>query len=100
PRQQRDRLSVWHGMCIDEGDAASTAALDELVAQAALTDARLADDGDELGLAGERPLESRLQRGHFRAAPDEAGETARAGRLESRPQSPDTGQLVETDRVG
>ena len=61
-----------------DGCAPRPSALCELVAEAALADARLADDPDHLPLAAERPLQGALEHPQLLVAPDEAREATRA----------------------
>src|SRR5262249_51840644 len=61
------------------------AALDELVAKPALARPRLGDHAYDLRVPRNRLLESSLQSGHLALAPDELGEAARAGHVETGP---------------
>ena len=74
--------------------------LGELVAEAALADARLGDDPDHGALAGLGPLQRRLQHGHLLAAADEAGEAALAREVEPRARRADPGQLEHAAPAG
>jgi hypothetical protein len=88
--QQRDRLRVRLACHVVEGDVLRLAALHELVAEAALADAGLADDPDHVRL----PRERLLQRMQFLVAADEVREAARARHVEPPAGSADAGQLV------
>src|SRR5687768_11348167 len=78
------------------GDALRQAPLRELMAEAALAHARLADDPDHVPLSGERLLE----RPQLLVAPYEAREAARAGHVESPAGRADAGQLVDVHDAG
>ena len=72
--------------------------LGELVAEAALADARLGDDADRGALAGHGPLQRLLEHGHLLVAADEAREAALAREVEPRAGAADPGQLEDAHR--
>jgi hypothetical protein len=80
-------------------DPARAAALDELVAEAALADARLGHDANDLRIARRRPCQRGLQRRGLLLPPDEAREAAHAGHVELRAQGPRAFELVHAERV-
>ena len=61
-------------MRVQDPDPSLLRALDELEAETALADARLADDGDDLALPIDRALERRFEPFDLAAAADEAAE--------------------------
>ena len=75
-------------------------ALGELVAEAALADAGLADDADHLPLAGERLLQGALEHPQLLVAADEPREAARARDVEPPAGGADAGQLVDAAAAG
>jgi hypothetical protein len=81
-----------------DGEAAGAAALGELVADAALPDARLGHDSYDLPVAVERSCQHRLQRRDLAVAPDEAREAARPGNFDWSMQSADSLEVVDLDR--
>jgi hypothetical protein len=99
PREQRDRLPVRHAMSRNDADAPGAATLAELVAEPALADARLADEADDLPLAGERALEALLEHRHLSCPSDETREAAHPGDVEPRAELATALELEETERL-
>ena len=98
-RHEGDRLPVRLGLALEDLDPALAAAFGELVAEAALADARFGDDADRGALAALGPLERLLQHRHLLVAADEAGEAALAREVEARAGGADPGQLEDPDRL-
>ena len=98
-RHEGDRAPVRLGLALEDLDAALAAAFGELVAEAALADARLGDDADRGALAALGPLERRFEHRHLLVAADEAGEAALAREVEPRARGADPGQLEDADRL-
>ena len=96
--QQRHGFAVCLAGDLVDRHALRPPALCELVAEAALSDARLAHDADHLTLAGECLLQGALERMQLLGAPDEAREAARAGDVEPPARRADAGQLVDPQR--
>ena len=92
--------AVRLGLAFEDLDPALAAAFGELVAEAALADARLGDDPDRGALAALGPLEGLLQDRHLLVAADEAGEAALAREVEPRARRADAGQLEDAAPAG
>src|SRR5439155_10128145 len=88
-RQERRGLAVRHRACLEHEPAFRVMRVQELVEQARLADAGLADDGDDLSAAAARLRGGRPDLLHLRVAPDELRESSRPGRLQ--PRADDTG---------
>ena len=82
-----------------DGSAFRPPALRELVAEAALADARLADDPDHLRLPFLGLLEGVFEDLHLLVAADEPREAARLGDVEAAASRADPGQLVDPQRA-
>jgi hypothetical protein len=76
-QEVRDHLPVRRTVHLVDRDPARAAALDELVGKAALANARLGHDADDLPVARSRPCQGGLQGRDLRIPPDEAREAAR-----------------------
>ncbi len=96
--QEGDPPGVRDAVALEDRDPLGAAPLDELVAQPALADPRLAHDPYDGASALERRAERRLERRELIAAADEAREPSRAGDVEPRAQRP--GALEPEDPGG
>jgi hypothetical protein len=94
--EEGDRLPVRHAMRLVDGKPARPAALGELVAEAALADPGLGHDADHLTVSTEGPRKRDLECRHVVAAPDEAGEAARAGHVQARSMRAEARELVDS----
>ena len=93
------RLPVCHPVRLVDGNAPYPAALEELVAEPALSDAGLAQHRYHPAVPLERAPQRRLERGGLLLPPDEAREAPPAGDLEPRPERADAAQLIDPERV-
>ena len=71
----------------------------ELIEQARLADARLADDGHHLAVAGSRSLQRLAKLLDLSVAPDEAREAARGRGLQPRARRSRAGNLIDLHRL-
>src|SRR5262249_10143425 len=94
-----NRPAVGHAVTLVDADPARAAALDELVAEPALSHPGLGHDADRLrlpvGRAGKRPLEH----GQLVVAADEARETTRPRGLQPAAQRARAPELVDAQRL-
>jgi hypothetical protein len=97
-RHEGDCPSVRLRLRLVDLDAAAAAVLGELVAEAALSHARLGDDPDHAAFAVLGPFQRLLQRRHLLGAADEAGEAALAREVEPRAGRADAPQLEDPHR--
>src|SRR5262249_46324630 len=86
-------------MRLVDRDPARAAAFCELVAEAALAEASLGPDADDLPVARGCPSQRGLQRRNLGIPPDEAREAARPGHVEPRPHRADPLELVDAKRL-
>src|SRR5262245_15464680 len=89
----------WASPCAVDGDAARTAALHELVAEAALARFGLGDHAHDLTIALERARQGCLQARHLGLAPHEAREPAGARDLQARAHRPHAFELIDLQRL-
>src|SRR5450759_4062980 len=75
-----------------DGDAPPAGALDELVAETALADTRLADDANHCAAAALGLLERRVKRRQLIPTPYEPREAPRPGDVKARVRAARTGQ--------
>src|SRR4029453_19607230 len=73
--------------------------MNELVVQAGLADARLADDGHHLPVTFTRLLQGPSKLLDFLVATHESAESPRHCRLQARPGSPRARHLIDLDRL-
>jgi hypothetical protein len=92
----------WHhlpAVRLVDRDFPRAASLGNLVTKAALPCPRFGHNTDDLCVPGNRLLESNLQSRHLALAPDELGETTRAGPVETSPYSTHTFELEDVQWV-
>jgi hypothetical protein len=96
-RKEGDELSVRDPVSLADRDAVRAAGLRELVADAALPDARLSDHAHHLARARKRAREGRLERRELLRPADEAQEAARPRQVEAAAQAAHALELVHAD---
>ena len=84
---ERDGRAVREAVRLANGHTAVANPLAEFEAQAALSDAGLAHDADNLSVPAQALREGALEALEFVSAPDEGREAARACDVESRSQA-------------
>ena len=98
-RQERDRLAVRLTLGLVDLDPARPASLRELVAEAALADARLGDHADHRPTPLLGPLERLLEDLHLLGSADEPGEPTLSREVEPRARRARPDQLEDLDRA-
>src|SRR5439155_11136923 len=93
-----NRRTVRRAMGFVHRDSAGSTALEELVAQPALADPRVADHANHLPARLERPREDALQPAELRLPSDQAGEAPEPGGVEPGTPGADASQLEDPDR--
>src|SRR5207245_8399125 len=96
-REPRDRGAVRRTVHLVHRDPAGATALDELEAQPALADPRLADHPDDLPGRLHRACEDPVEPGQLRFPADQAGEAPERRAVQARAARPDPATLEGPD---
>ena len=94
-RQVGGGLAVGHGATLQHQPALRAVRVEELVDQARFAHPGLAQQRDDLPLAGPGPCQGLLQGREFRLAPDKARQPPRRSRLQTPPDATGPGQLED-----
>src|SRR5207245_11223988 len=96
-RQPRSRAAMRRTMHLVHRDPPRATALDELEAQPALADPRLADHPHDLAVRRDRAREDPVEPGQLRFSADQAGEAPERRAVQARAARPDPAKLERPD---